>query len=110
MEARMPPTERCPLRFNRPCSSAPARNGLSRRSSARRNGTFIQERLVLLIGLLYRPLASMKSYSVRCLISLSLPMASTPPCSLSHSKTRPDRYQARVGGVLYMEPLSAATL
>src|SRR3989344_3990196 len=110
MDARMPPTDRWPLRLSRPRASAPARNGLSRRSSARRNGTFIHERALTAIGLLYRPLVSMAPYSSSFLARLRCSMAATPPCSFSHSNTRPDKYQEKVAGVLYIEPLSAATL
>src|SRR5690606_10876158 len=110
LEARMPPTERCPLRLSRPRSSPPARNGWSRRSSARRKGTVLQERSATLRGVGYSALASIAAYSLRCLASLIRCIASSRPCSLSHWKISPDRYQAKVGGVLYMEPLAAATL
>ena len=43
MEARIPPTERCPLRYTSLLASAPFKNSSSKEESFKINGTFIRE-------------------------------------------------------------------
>ena len=49
-------------------------------------------------------------YSVRALVSLRCAIADRPPRSFNHLNTKPAKYHEKVGGVLYIESLSAANV
>src|SRR5271156_998768 len=99
MLARMPPTTRWPLSPFMPAAAAAARNSESSAGLLNENVTFIHDRESAATALRYRRDASMQSYSIAALAWLRLPIAATPPAAISHLKTNPAMYQAKVGGV-----------
>src|ERR1700677_1509456 len=103
MLARMPPTIRWPLSPFKPAAAAAARNSESRAGLLNAKVTFIQDRESAAIEFWYRREASMQAYSIAAFAWLRLPISATPPAAISHLKTRPAMYQAKVGGVFNMD-------
>src|ERR1700719_2766924 len=103
MLARIPPTIRWPLRPCSPAAPAAARNSRSRDGLLNVNVTFIQDRASVATEFRYSRDPSMAPYSIAALAWLRLPISPTPPAALSHLKTSPAIYQAKVGGVLSID-------
>ena len=79
--ARIPPTERCPFKFNRPAAVASARKAASRAASPVTNGMLVKERAAGATGLLKRRDCAKKSYRTWALRVFSAAIAATPPWS-----------------------------
>ena len=101
----MPPTERWPSSVTRPACFASARNVLSS-SGLRQRERHVHPRARVLRDRIADRTTSRRSprtASPPC-ARLRSPMPCRPPWRFSHWNTRPAMYQAKVGGVLSIEP------